>query len=319
MSLPYRGAPWDSDSEVLLSDGAWGTELQRRGLPMGALPDEWSLSCPERVAEVARSYVEAGARVVETNTFGASRISLARHGLDHRAEELNERAAALTAREARGAALTAGSIGPSGKLMAMGEVSEQELQDAFAEQARGLAAGGAEWIVVESMFDAAEMVIAVRAAKEATGLPIAASMTYNPQVVRRADRSESAADPQVVRRAEETSYRTMMGDTVADCARRAEEAGATILGTNCGHGVETFPDLVRQLRACTRLPVWVYANAGLPRVVDGKAVYEMAAEAYANAALVLADCGASIVGGCCGTTPAFIRAMAQRLDARGAR
>jgi 5-methyltetrahydrofolate--homocysteine methyltransferase len=292
MKLPFRTDPWDPAREVLLSDGAWGTELQRLGLPLGSPPDEWNLSEPERVASVARAYVEAGASIVETNTFGSSRINLARHGLADRAEEISRRGAELTAREASGRALTAGSIGPCGRLLASGEVGEQELFDAFAEQARGLAAGGADWIVVESMIDVAEMRIALRAAREASRLPVAASMTYDPAP---------------------GGCRTMMGNSVAECVRAAEDAGAAIVGSNCGHGIDSFAALVREIKASTRLPIWVYANAGLPRVVAGKAIYDMPAEAYADAAMGLVEAGASIVGGCCGTTPQFIRAMARRL------
>lgn len=292
MKLPFRSQPWDPTREVLVSDGAWGTELQRLGLPIGSMPDAWNLTDPDRVASVARAYVEAGAVIVETNTFGASRIGLSRHGLADKTAEINRRGAEITAREANGKALTAGSIGPCGRLLASGEVAEAELYDAFAEQAGALASGGAQWIVVESMIDLAEMSIAVRAAREATGLPVASSMTYDPSG---------------------SGFRTMMGNSVADCVRSAQEAGAAIVGSNCGHGIDTFPLLVRELCTCTSLPVWVYANAGLPRVVSGRAVYDMPVDAYAEAALRLVAEGASIVGGCCGTTPEFIRAIARRL------
>jgi 5-methyltetrahydrofolate--homocysteine methyltransferase len=295
MKLPFRREPWDPAREPLVSDGAWGTELQRLGLPLGAMPDAWNLTEPALVASVARAYVEAGAVVVETNTFGSTRINLLRHGLEGKVRELNRRGAELTARETRGRALTAGSIGPCGRLLASGEVGEQELTDAFAEQAASLRDGGAEWIVVESMIDAREMRIAVRAAREASGLPVAASMTYDP-----AGRS----------------FRTMMGDTVEACVRLAVEAGAVIVGSNCGHGIQTFAPLVREIARATSLPVWVYANAGLPRVVDGRAVYDADPEAYAAAALELVEAGASIVGGCCGTTPAFIAAIGRRLELR---
>jgi len=298
MKLPFRSEPWDPGREVLVADGAWGTELQRLGLPLGSLPDEWNLSVPERVASVARAYVDAGAQIVETNTFGSSRVALARHGLGERASELNRRGAELTAHEARGRAVTAGSIGPSGRLLASGEVGEQELHDAFAEQAAALRAGGAEWIVVESMIDLREMVIAVRAARESSGLPVAASVTYDPAGA---------------------SFRTMMGNTIGECVEAAVKAGASIVGSNCGHGIETFALLVRELVAASPVPVWVYANAGLPRLEGGKAVYDMRPEQYAEAAMGLVDLGAAIVGGCCGTTPEFIRAINGKLALRRVR
>jgi methionine synthase I (cobalamin-dependent) len=278
----------------VMTDGAWGTEMQGRGLPPGTCPDGWNLSHPEAVEAVARSYVEAGSRIILTNTFGANRFVLEGHGLAEKAAAINRAGAAISKRAAAERALVFGSIGPSGRMLMMEECTEDELHEAFRVQAAGLAEGGADGIVIETMADPAEAVVAIRAART-TGLPVVASFVF-----------DSGADRD----------RTMMGTTPEQAAAAAGEAGADVVGANCGQGIEGFVTLCARLRAAGPLPVWIKANAGLPRMVEGQTVYRTSAEVFAARVPALLEAGASFVGGCCGTSPAFIRAIARLLAAR---
>ncbi len=277
----------------VLTDGAWGTQLQARGLPMGACPDAWNLQQPDLVEQVARAYVEAGSRIILTNTFGANRFTLERHGLAEKVAEVNWAGVGISQRAAAGRALVFATIGPSGKMLMMGNVSEDALRHAFAEQAQAMADAGADGIVVETMSDPAEAKLAVAAAKE-TGLPVVGCMVFD---------SGPAKD------------RTMMGATVEQAVEALCQAGADVVGSNCGRGIAGFVDLCRRLKAATDRPIWIKANAGLPEIEEGKTVYRQTPEQFAAYALQLAEAGASFLGGCCGTTPEFIRATARVLSA----
>lgn len=273
----------------IICDGAWGTELQKRGLTPGMPSDELNLSHPDQVEEVARSYVEAGSRVILTNTFGASRISLKKYGLADRAAEVNRIGADISKRAAGDKAQVFGSIGPAGAMLMMGEVSEEELLETFTEQAQALAAGGVDAVVLETMADLEEAKIALQAAKS-TGLPVVACMVFD---------------------SGENKDRTMMGVAATDAARELTEAGADVIGANCGIGVEAYTHVCRLLAEGTSLPLWIKANAGLPELVDGQTVYKMSPEEFASFLPGLVDTGAKFVGGCCGTSPEFITALCQ--------
>ena len=283
--MQILGRTWER-GEVLLADGAWGTEFHRRGLMQGNPSDEWNLSHPEIVREVTREYLEAGAVVILTNTFGGNRMRLDQHGLGDRTRDVNLAGARIAREVAGGRAVVAGDIGPSGRLLALGETSEADLYAAFAEQAAALAEGGVDWIVVESMSDAGEMAAAVRAARSVTGLPVVASMTYN----------RSAR-----------GFRTMMGDTVERCVGRAEEEGAALIGANCGTGIEDYVPLAPVLRRLTERPVWIKANAGIPRLEAGHVVFPLGPAEYASFVPALIAAGVDVIGGCCGTGPGTIR------------
>ncbi len=274
------------------TDGAWGTQLQQRGLPVGACPDAWNITQPEMVEQVARAYVEAGSRVILTNTFGANRFVLARHGLDEQAAEINRAGVENSLRAASGKAAVFASIGPSGVMLMMGQVSEDELKAAFAEQARAIAEAGADGIVIETMSDPAEAALAVAAARE-TGLPVVACMTFS---------SGAKRD------------RTMTGATPEQAAEALFAAGADAIGSNCGHGIADMIDVCRRLRAATDRPVWIKANAGLPEIIEGETVYRQTPAEFASYAPQLVEAGVSFIGGCCGTTPEFIRAVAKAID-----
>jgi 5-methyltetrahydrofolate--homocysteine methyltransferase len=275
----------------VVTDGAWGTQFLALGLASGECPDGWNLAHPERVLAVARAYVEAGSQVILTNTFRSNRIAMGREGLAEQVGELNRRGVAISREAAAGRALVFASMGPSGKLLLSDEVSEEELDAAFSEQADAMAAAGADAILVETMCDIQEARIAIAAARR-TGLPVAASMVFDTG---------------------KNKDRTMMGTTPEQAASALEEAGAAIIGANCGCGVEAYLPVCRRLAAATDRPVWIKANAGAPEFVDGRPVYRMTAEEYAAWAPRLVEAGARFVGGCCGTSPDFIRAVRRNL------
>jgi methionine synthase I (cobalamin-dependent) len=276
---------------VTIADGAWGTELDKLGCPAGFCREEWNVTRPDLVGKVAQSYVDAGARIILTNTFGANRFVLAKHDRADKVAEFNRAGAAISKQAIAGKGHVFASIGPSSKLLLMKEVTEAELYDAFAEQAQALAEGGADALVVETMTDLNEATTAVRAAKT-TGLTVAACMTY-----------DSGKD----------HTRTMMGTTPEAAAAALIDAGADIIGCNCGIGIDNYIKVAAKLRAVTDKPVWVKANAGLPQVEGDKIVYRMTPEEFGLKAKDLVNAGANIVGGCCGTSPAFIRALAASL------
>lgn len=271
----------------VLLDGAWGTQMQARGLPVGQCGEGWNLDQPDLVGEVAQAYVDAGSDIILTNTFCGSRIMLESHGLSERTVEINRAGAEISKRAAGDRAKVFGSMGPTGKMLMMGDITEDEMVAVFTEQAEALAAGGADGLVMETMSDLDELRCAIRAAKS-TGLPVAASMVY-----------DSGVD----------NDRTMMGVTPEQQAEMVAEAGADIVGSNCGQGIEGFIPIAARMKAACGLPIWMKANAGLPEMVDGKAIYHVTPEAFAAKAADLLAAGADFVGGCCGTSPDFIRAL----------
>ncbi len=272
---------------VIISDGAWGTELQARGLPAGTIPDTWNLTHSEQVEAVARAYVEAGSQVILTNSFRANAIAM-RGASAADLDAINRAAVAISKKAAGGQALVFASIGPAGKMMISGEVSAEELTAAFAAQSQSLAAAGADALLIETMSDPEEARLAVQAAK-ATGLPVIASFAFDTG---------------------KNKDRTMMGATPEAVAAAMVEAGADGVGANCGVGVDFALPICRRLRAACDLPIWIKPNAGLP-VIEGTAVhYATTAEFFASHFAALRDAGASFVGGCCGSTPEFVRALA---------
>lgn len=275
----------------VITDGAWGTQLQARGLPIGGCPDEWNLWHADKVEEVPRTYVDAGSQVVLTNTFRASRVALADYGLADKAEEINRLGAEISCRAANGRAHVFASTGPSGKMLMMGEVSEDELLAAFTEQARALAEGGADALVIETMGELTEVKLAIEAAK-CTELPVVACMCF-----------DSGADLD----------RTLMGTTPEQAAEELTAFGADVVGANCGQGIEGYVGICRRLASATDRPIWIKANAGIPDLVDDEPVYTTKPKEFASHGPALVEAGANFVGGCCGTGPNFIRALSKEI------
>lgn len=273
----------------VLTDGAWGTEFQRRGLPVGQSADGWNLSRPELVEEVARAYVDAGSRVILTNTFRANRIAMAKDPDRERIAAINRAGVEISRRAAGGRALVFASIGPSGKLLMSGDVDEKTLLAAFREQASALAEAGADALVIETMTDLAEARVALDAAL-ATGLPVVVSMVFD---------SGKNRD------------RTMMGTTPAQAATELARLGAHAIGANCGIGVESAAAICAAYASATKLPIWIKPNAGLPQMHGAQAVYSTSPGTFAGYLPALVGAGASFIGGCCGTTPEFIAALHQ--------
>jgi 5-methyltetrahydrofolate--homocysteine methyltransferase len=284
---------------TVLLDGAMGTELMARGLPQGTCPESWNVEKPAVVQEIHRSYFEAGSDMVSTNSFGGSRIKLAGHGLEGRTAELNLAAARLARAVAPAGRYVAGSIGPTGKfLKPQGEFAEGEFEAVFSEQARALADGGADVLLVETQYDLREALCALRGARRASPLPVFVTMTFN-------------AVPR--------GYFTIMGDTVARCMQELEKEGARAVGANCTLNSEQMTGLVQAMRQETSLPLIAQANAGQPVLGrEGRVGYSQGLGDYVRFVPDLIRAGADIVGGCCGTTPAFIKAMAESISRRTA-
>lgn len=280
----------------VLTDGAWGTELQRRGLPVGAMAEPWNIDNPDPIREIAGAYARAGAQVLLTNSFRGNRIAMESAGVKdpEHISQLNQSAPRLT-REGLDAVgingLVAATIGPSGLVLMEHEDDLAPIEAAFYDQACDLEIGGADILVVETMAQVDEMEMAVRAAKAATKLPVIACMSYDTA----------------------NGERTSFGVTAQQHADAATAAGADGIGANCGLGVEQYVDVTRRLREATDLPLWIRPNAGLPVMEGGEVTYKSDPGSFAAKALALVDAGAGFIGGCCGTSPAHIEALAKAL------
>lgn len=284
-------------ARVIIADGAMGTQLQAAGLAPGACGELWNLQHPERVLAVQRTYVDAGAEVLLTNTFGGSRIALERHGLGDRVAEINTAAALLAGRAAEERAWVMGDIGPfGGFLEPVGDTSWSVAYDSFAEQAAALLAGFVDGIVIETMSALEEVEVAVAAARDAGAKLIAASLTFD---------------------ATRVGIRTMTGATPQHVAEGLSDLAVDILGINCGTGLKPadYVEIVQAYRTVnTRQPVLVKMNAGAPRLVGDQTVYDATPAEFATAARRLIDEGADIIGGCCGTGPAHITALREAVN-----
>jgi methionine synthase I (cobalamin-dependent) len=270
---------------LMITDGAWGTELQARGLPPGETPDKRNLTHPEQVESVALAYVQAGSQVILTNTFRANRVAM--HDCSEAELDAINRAGVALSRQAAGKALVFASIGPLGKMLLSDEIDAAEASAAFASQAASLADAGADALLVETMSDIEEARLAVEAARR-TGLPVIASFAFD---------SGKGKD------------RTMMGATPEAVAAAMVEAGADAVGANCGVGVEHVVAICRRLHASCDLPIWIKPNAGLPTIEGAAIRYSTSAEFFASHYAALREAGAAFLGACCGSTPDFIRAL----------
>lgn len=273
----------------VIIDGGWGTQLQKNGLAPGACSDEWNLSHPEIVRSIAADYVRAGSKIILTNTFGANRILLAKYGLESKTAKIVSKGVELSLEGADSQAFVFTSIGPTGKLVSMGEISVPDIEDVFKEQIFAAVETGAEGIVIETMSDIEEAATAAHIAVQ-TGLPVVTTMVFN---------------------SGKNKDKTMMGVTIEDALLRLTDEGIDVFGANCGLGIEEYLPLYERIRSLTDLPLWIKPNAGMPTLVDGKATYTMQSDQFAGIARSFPLRGDVFFGGCCGTTPAFISALKQ--------
>ncbi len=279
---------------ILLSDGAMGTELQKRGMPTGVCPEEYNVTHPELVQGIYRDYYNAGSDLVETNTFGANRLRLKLHGCEERVMEFCRAAARLAREVCPAGKFVAGSIGPTGELIEpLGPRTVQEVYRIFAEQAVALAEGGVDMICVETMMAPEEVEIAIKAVKEETHLPVVATMTFEMG---------------------KFGLRTMWGVDVPTAAARLTDAGADVIGANCGRGFDEMIAIISEMRPVTNKPIIAQSNAGIPDWVDGVSIYKETPALIESKAEKLLQLGVNILGGCCGTGPEHIRMMRTLVD-----
>ena len=276
--------------KLILSDGAWGTMLHEQGLKVGECPELWNLTNPDKVRRVAAAYVAAGSEMILSNTFGASRYKLKKFHLEEQTAEINRAGVRLSLEAAGDAAVVAASIGATGEFLdPYGDATEEEMSEVFREQIQAMVDGGVRALCIETMTGIEESCLAVRAAKEVdSSLDVICTMTFDP-----------APD----------GFRTMMGVDPKRAADELAEAGADIIGANCGNGMERMIHLMRLFNTVTSLPLAVHVNAGVPELINGETVFRESPQTMAAGVGELVAAGAVIIGGCCGTTPAHIGAM----------
>ena len=275
---------------IVLLDGAIGTELQRMGLPAGICPEYWALEHAEILYKIHRAYIKAGSNVITTNTFGANREKLRHHGLADQVREINERNAGTARKAAGSTVLTAGSIGPSGRLPEPGgDFSIDEAYDCFQEQIRGLLNGGVDIILLETMIDIQEARCALLAAKDLCDLPVWVSMTFE-------------------------NGHTLTGSDPVTALITLQAMGACVVGTNCGNGPAQMVSIIESMAENATVPLLVQPNAGVPQTHRGRTVYNLSPGEFSGYAEPLLKSGASVFGGCCGTNPEFIRGLAGALN-----
>jgi 5-methyltetrahydrofolate--homocysteine methyltransferase len=281
--------------KILLSDGAMGSLLMERGLKQRECPEELNLTQPKVLEEITQLYLDAGSDIIQSNTFGASPMKLSEYNLDDKTEEINRAAVSIAKNVVDDKAYIYGSCGPSGKILQpYGDGEPDELRQGFERQIKAMVSANVDAIFIETMTDLNEAIIALKAAKTvAADIPVAACMTF-----------------------EDTpkGFFTIMGNSLSDVVTQLDAAGADVIGSNCGNGIDKMIQIAVELKKSSRLPLIIQSNAGLPINREGEIVYPETPEFFAQKVTELIDAGVSIVGGCCGTTPDTIRAMRKTID-----
>ncbi|MCD4775211.1 MAG: homocysteine S-methyltransferase family protein [Candidatus Aegiribacteria sp.] len=279
-----------NNGEILVADGAMGTMLFERGLKSGECPERMNLTRIDILEDIAILYLKAGADIIQTNTFGGSPLKLASYSLEDKAPLINRNAVSVVKKVVEGKAYVSASCGPCGKILKpYGDTDPEVIFDSFEIQMQAFAEAGCDVICIETMMDLREALLALKAAKtKAPGIPVMATMTYD-------------STPR--------GFFTIMGDTIEKAVKILEEAGADVIGSNCGNGIENMIRIAREYRKHTTLPIIIQSNAGLPLIENGELVYPETPEFMAEKSKELVDAGVSIIGGCCGTTPEHIRAI----------
>ena len=281
--------------KVLVSDGAIGSLLFEKGLTPGDCPERFNLERPDVLAEIVQEYLQAGADILQTNTFGASPLKLADYKLEDKTEEINQRAVEIVKQVVGSKALVSGSVGPTGKMLTpYGNVKPATMKDNYRRQISALIDSGADLLCIETMTDLNEAIIAVETAREISkDIPIIATMTFD-----------------VIPK----GCVTIMGNTVAEVCKNLEAAEANVIGSNCGNGTKNMIVIAQEFIDNSQLPTIIQSNAGLPSVINDSVVYQETPSDFNEFSKTLIDMGVSIIGGCCGTTPDHIRAIRQSVD-----
>ena len=287
MDLIFLSRVQKVKEKTIIFDGALGTLLMDSGHAAGKSPILFNLEQPDLVADIHKQYYEAGSEVVTTNTFGGNPLKLAAEGLEQQVESLNREGVRLTRKACPAGAFVAGDMGPSGKMLQpLGEITPEEMQQYFFLQARVLIDAGIDLIAIETMFSLDEALAAVQGVRQAGDIPVLASITFN---------------------LNKNGFFTMMGEDITRCTTALETAGVDMIGANCTLNSTDIIDLTTELRASTRLPILIQPNAGNPLVRKGVTYYEQSPAEFAADAKKTKNAGADMIGGCCGTTPEFIR------------
>ncbi len=282
-------------NKILAGDGAMGTMLFQRGLKPGEPPESVNLKNPEILEEIAQAYLDAGADIIQTNTFGASPLKLSDYGLEDKTEEINRIAVEGVRKVVGNKAYVSGSCGPSGKLLKpFGDTEPDDIYQSFKRQMKALINTGVDLICIETMTDLNEATLAIKAAKSISPeIPIMTTMTFD-------------ETPR--------GFYTIMGVSIEAAVVGLQKAGADIIGSNCGNGIENMIKIAREFKKLTILPIIIQSNAGIPEIREGKLFYSETPEFFAEKTKELIDAGVSIIGGCCGTTPDYIRAIRKVVD-----
>ncbi len=278
------------ENDVLVADGATGTMLFGRGLKAGECPERMNLERPEILEEIARLYLEAGADIIHTNTFGGSPLKLSQYSLDAKTEEININAVRAARKAVGERAYVSASCGPCGQLLKpYGDVSPESVSAGFERQLCAVVTEGIDLICIETMTDLAEAKLAIEAAKSISPMtPVCATMTFDPTP---------------------KGFFTIMGVSIQRAAKGLADAGADIIGSNCGNGINDMIKIAAEFRKHTTLPLIIQSNAGLPVMRDDLPIYPETPQYMAENCRKLLECGVNIIGGCCGTTPAHIAAI----------
>ncbi len=273
--------------KVIILDGSSGVALQKRGMPKGVCPEQWAVDNPNALIDLQRQYISAGSNMLYTFTLGGNRVKLQEHGISSSVFDINKKLAEISTQAAGSLALIAGDIGPTGRFPEpFGEAGFEETVDIFKEQVKGLAAGGVDLFVIETMIDIQEARAALLAVKESCDLPVIVSMTFD------------------------NSGRTLTGTDPVSALVTLQALGADSVGVNCSTGPSEMIEVIRQMKPYARVPLIAKPNAGLPKLVNGETVFDMNAEAFCTFAKPLVEAGANLIGGCCGTSPEYIKQTA---------
>jgi len=276
---------------ILTSDGAWGTYLFKKGLATGTCPEEWNLTHYEDVFDIAKSYILAGSDIISTNSFGSNYFKLMQYNLQEKLSEICQTSAEISRKAAGNDKMVMASIGPTGKFLIMGDVTEEELYDTFKMQSVAFEKGGADAVCIETFYALDEAEQAIKAVKENTSLEVICTFTF-----------DKSGD----------EFKTLMGVSPEQMTESLINYGADIIGANCGFGYEDMPKIVHSIRSISKsIPIIIQANAGLPVFENDQLIYSETPEKIRTIIPKIIEAGANIIGGCCGTTPEHIKVISK--------